>query len=180
MAKRYLIVKTAAIGDVIMALPMVEEIRKLDKNADITWICGKSILPLLEKFSIDHIISIDDKKLYSGTLFQKLSVIFRTWRAIGWKKYDVIALAHADRRYRALALIARSDCYNMFSHKLGIMKPVPGRAHTDEYVSLINPKNKKRLHSASYKNVDLNPVYKKFLLKDSKCVLLSSGGYVRT
>ena len=32
MAKKYLIVKIAAIGDVIMALPMVKEIRKKDED----------------------------------------------------------------------------------------------------------------------------------------------------
>jgi len=41
--KKYLIIKIAAIGDVIMALPMIDVIRGNEPNAHITWICGKSL-----------------------------------------------------------------------------------------------------------------------------------------
>ena len=52
MAKKYLIVKIAAIGDIIMALPMIEEIRKDDPNADITWVCGQGGSRLLLPFKM--------------------------------------------------------------------------------------------------------------------------------
>jgi ADP-heptose:LPS heptosyltransferase len=166
MAKRYLIVKIVAIGDVIMALPMVEEIRKLDKNADITWICGKSVVPILEKFSIDHIIAIDDQKLLTGSKLQKISVVFDVWRKIAGRQYDVVALGHAARRYQILTLLTRKKIYRSFSHIMGRMWPIPGRHHTDEYVRLINPENKKPVKSALFPQVKLSMTLQENLRTD--------------
>lgn len=39
--KKILIVKLSAVGDVIMALPMLEEIRREYIDAEVTWVVGK-------------------------------------------------------------------------------------------------------------------------------------------
>ena len=70
--KRYLIVKIAAIGDVIMAIPMIDAIRKQDAASHITWICGRSVVPLLQKFPIDRLIVVDESKLLSGSKVEKI------------------------------------------------------------------------------------------------------------
>ena len=176
MGKRYLIVKIAAIGDVIMALPMVEEIRKLDKDADITWICGRGVLPILEKFPIDHIIPIDDKKLLTGNKLQKISVVFKVWKKIAGRKYDVVALGHAARRYQILTLFTRKDIFRSFSHVMGRIWPVPGRHHTDEYVRLVNPDNKQIITAAKFPKVTLPAVIKKELTSEKMIVALAPGG----
>lgn len=176
MAKRYLIVKIAAIGDVIMALPMVEEIRKLDKDAEITWICGKGVFPLLEKFPIDHIVAIDDRKLLTGTKLQKISVVFSVWKKIAGKTYDVVALGHAARRYKILTLFTRKVIFRSFSHVMGEIWPVPGRHHTDEYVRLINPNIIFPIKSAEFPLLQLKPRIKKVLNSKKKIVVLAPGG----
>lgn len=176
MGKRYLIVKIAAIGDVIMALPMVEEIRKLDKDADITWICGRGVLPILEKFPIDHIIPIDDKKLLTGNKLQKISVVFKVWKKIAGRKYDVVALGHAARRYQILTLFTRKDIFRSFSHVMGRIWPVPGRHHTDEYVRLVNPDNKQIITAAKFPKVTLPTDLKKELTSEKMIVALAPGG----
>ncbi len=176
MGKRYLIVKIAAIGDVIMALPMVEEIRKLDKDANITWICGRGVLPILEKFPIDHIIPIDDKKLLTGNKLQKISVVFKVWKKIAGRKYDVVALGHAARRYQILTLFTRKDIFRSFSHVMGRIWPVPGRHHTDEYVRLVNPDNKQIITAAKFPKVTLPAVIKKELTSEKMIVALAPGG----
>ena len=179
MAKKYLIVKIAAIGDVIMALPMIEEIRKLDKNADITWICGKGVKTLLEPFDIDHIITIDEKKLLKGTKLEKIIVVFRLWRKIAGRKYDVIALGHAAKRYKLLTMLTRCNTFRAFSHVMGKVWPIPGRHHTDEYVRLINPDNKKPIQAATFSSVELPMEIKKLLITDDKpLVALAPGGIV--
>ena len=177
MAKRYLIVKIAAIGDVIMALPMVEEIRKLDKDADITWICGKGVMPILEKFPIDHIIPIDEKKLLTGNKLQKISVVFKAWRKIAGRKYDVVALGHAARRYQLLTLLTRKKIFRSFSHVMGQIWPIPGRHHTDEYVRLVNPNNHKPIETARFPQVKLTSELQWRTEKNGKpIVVLAPGG----
>lgn len=50
--KKYLIIKLSAIGDVIMAMPMVTKIREEEPDSHITWICGKTVYPLLNQFQL--------------------------------------------------------------------------------------------------------------------------------
>lgn len=176
MGKRYLIVKIAAIGDVIMALPMVEEIRKLDKDADITWICGRGVLPILEKFPIDHIIPLDDKKLLTGNKLQKISVVFKVWKEIAGRKYDIVALGHAARRYQILTLFTRKEIFRSFSHVMGKIWPVPGRHHTDEYVRLVNPDNKYVIPTARFPKVTMSADLKDELSSEKMIVALAPGG----
>lgn len=176
MAKKYLIVKIAAIGDVIMALPMVEEIRKLDKNAEITWICGQGVKPILESFPIDNLIAIDERKLLTGSKLEKINVVIKLWGKIAGRKYDVIALGHASRSYKILTLLTRCKEFHAFSHVMGKIWPIPGRHHTDEYVRLINPDNKIPIKAAIFPKVSLPTELKNKLPKNKKIVALSPGG----
>ncbi|TYZ29830.1 glycosyltransferase family 9 protein [Selenomonas caprae] len=155
MSKKYLIVKIAAIGDVIMALPMVNEIRKQDKDAEITWVCGRGVKSLLEPFAIDRIITVDEKKLMTGSRLEKISVVINLWRQIAGRRYDVVALGHAARRYKILTLLTRCGEFRFFSHVMGERWPVPGRHHTDEYVRLVKPNNKTPIAAVQFPQVDL-------------------------
>ena len=176
MGKRYLIVKIAAIGDVIMAIPMVQRIREVDPDADITWLCGKSVYPILKAFPIDHIICIDEKKLLAGNKFQKIQAVLNAWRQIAFRHYDVIALGHASRRYRLLTFLTKADTFHAFSHIMGEIWPVPGRHHTDEYVRLVRPDIKEITPSAQFPTVDLPQSILDFFTKDKKIVVLAPGG----
>lgn len=176
MAKRYLIVKIAAIGDVIMALPMVKEIRKMDKDANITWICGKSVLPIIKMFPIDNVIAVDDKDLLTGKKIKKISVVFNIWKKIAFKKYDVIALGHAARRYQILTMLTRGTLCHSFSHVMGRIWPVPGRHHSDEYVRLIKSDNRVSIHSVEFPIMDLPIRIKKLINWKKKKVVLAPGG----
>lgn len=70
--KKYLIIKIAAIGDVIMAMPMVRKIRQEEPQSHITWVCGKSVYSLLQKLPIDKLIVVDEKKLLGGSKPEKV------------------------------------------------------------------------------------------------------------
>ena len=80
--KRYLIVKLAAIGDVIMAMPMVDLIKKEEPDSEITWICGKSTQSLLKHLPIDHLFAIDEIKLLTGSRMEKIQVVLDVWKKI--------------------------------------------------------------------------------------------------
>ena len=178
--KRYLIVKIAAIGDVIMAIPMIDAIRKQDAASHITWICGRSVVPLLQKFPINHLIVVDERKLLSGSKVEKIKEVLSVWKEIAFQKFDVLALGHAAKRYKIMTLWTRAMCRRRFSHAMGEMWPVPSRHHTDEYVRLILdvpkrveifPPSQLRLESDAAVQEILNQC-----VQDRKNIVLSPGG----
>ena len=62
--KKILIVKIGAIGDVVMALSMIKAIDLKYEEAKITWLCGKTVEPLLSNCSrINEILTLDEKNL---------------------------------------------------------------------------------------------------------------------
>lgn len=134
--KKFIIIKIAAIGDVIMALPMLDEIRYFNKNAHITWVCGKAVYSLLKEFDIDEIIVVDEKKILSGNKFEKIKEVFKLWGRIAFRCYDSIFIAHADKRYRIITIFSFSKCKKSFSREIGNMLPIFGRHHSDEYARL--------------------------------------------
>lgn len=135
--KKYLIVKLSAIGDVVMALPLVAEIRRNEPNANITWVCGTAVVDLLRQFPIDRIVAIDEKRLLRGSTFEKILEVLKLWQKIGFHNYEQILLGHADDRYRLLPLLCRGT-KSSFSRALGRLCPIPGRHHSDEYIRLID------------------------------------------
>lgn len=74
MMKKILVVKIGAIGDVVMALPMLQYLKNQKKTTHITWICGNSSAPLLHKLSlIDDIIVVDEHKIFREVFMLVLS-----------------------------------------------------------------------------------------------------------
>lgn len=45
--------------------PMVHRIREGDPDADITWLCGKSVYSKLKTFPVDCFICIDEKMQFA-------------------------------------------------------------------------------------------------------------------
>ena len=104
--KKFLVIKIAAIGDVIMALPMLNEIRYFNKNAHITWVCGKTVYPILKEFDIDEIIVVNEKKLLSGNKLEKMIEVFKLWGRIAFRCYDSVFIAHTDKRYQIITIFS--------------------------------------------------------------------------
>lgn len=174
--KKYLIIKIAAIGDVIMAIPMVQKIREREPDADITWVCGKAVYPILQEFPIDHFIVVDEKHLLRGNKMEKIKVVLDLWKQIAFRHYDVIALGHASRRYKILTLLTRSEVFHAFSHVMGRIWPIPGRHHTDEYVRLVVNDFKKPVQSAIFPAINLSKKLEDKLSNSKKIIALAPGG----
>jgi heptosyltransferase-2 len=137
--QRILIVKVGAIGDVIMALPMVTEIRRSHPEAKISWLCGRIPGDLLKLVpDIDELIEIDETQLLRGTFLARMAVLIGVWWKLLGHSFDLICVGHSDPRYRYLALTCRAGTRRSFadSHAL-----IPGRHHTFEYVRLISGKD---------------------------------------
>ena len=65
---RYLIVKLAALGDVVMASTLVGAIRARDAEAHITWLCGSGVAPLVGLFDgVDEVVEVNELALLRGS-----------------------------------------------------------------------------------------------------------------
>jgi heptosyltransferase-2 len=132
---KVLIIKINSVGDVVMALPMLEKIREVDEDANITWVCGHPVAPLLSAFNcIDELIVVDEGKLCGacGTLLAACELTKVCARLAG-RSYDLVVTGHRDSRYRLLSCTVRGTKRRSW----GWGWPVPGRYHGDECVRLV-------------------------------------------
>lgn len=175
--KHILIIKLAAIGDVIMALPMVSVLKTEYKDCHITWVCGNGVSPLVQKTPVDKIIQVDEKLLLRGSKVDKCKEVLKVWKEIAFKKYDIIAMGHADRRYKILTCLSKADEYHSFNHAIGNMWPIPGRHHTDEYVRLVmDHMDKKKIVRPFQMDPDVDAYIDSVLENKNKVVTLAPGG----
>src|SRR5262249_44545192 len=91
-----LIVKLAAIGDVVMALPMVTALRAQEPATRITWLCGMTVAPLLECVDgIDELVAVDDVAVLSGNQARKAHAVMGGWSALSRRRFDLVLTAHS-------------------------------------------------------------------------------------
>ncbi len=112
-----LIIKIGAIGDVVMALPMIEACQ-----GRVTCICGKIVRPLIKAHEV---IEVEEKKLLKGNIWELIKI----WTKLGFRKFDLIIIAHRDWRYRLIPLFVRGE--------KRIFKPIPGEYHALTYLNML-------------------------------------------
>lgn len=177
--EKILIVKLSAIGDVIMALPMLNEIKHEYPNAEVTWVVGQGALSIIESFPVHRIVCIDEKKLLTGSNFEKMQAVFSVWRKIAFEHFDLILLGHGDRRYRIITLLTKGQLRSFGLSKVGRSFPIPARHFIDEYVRLVH-NNDCRKQVASSAVLSLPRTEKIDLLLKGTCegrrIVLTPGG----
>jgi heptosyltransferase-2 len=138
LPRSVLIVKLAAIGDVVMSLPMITALRAQDAATRVTWLCGKTVAPLLACVDgIDELVEIDDAAVLAGTQAQKAQAVMAGWSALSGRRFDLVLTAHADARYRMLAARVRARERRWLGESRRRPRLVPGRYHGDEYARLV-------------------------------------------
>jgi heptosyltransferase II len=133
--KRALIVKFGQIGDVIMAIPAVHALHQ--QGFDIHWVCGRTVQPLLERYSWINLIPVDDKAILLGKLFNRVRSIAALWNRVAVRSYDLSAVLYYDRRYRLLTFPVRAQSKIALSQESRATALVTGRHHTDEYLRIL-------------------------------------------
>jgi len=84
--KKILIIRSGAIGDVLMSTPLVSELRKKYPEAEICYLVGKwSCQALKNNTNIDKMIVFDDKIIYK----KKLPEVLKLIRKIRKQEYDL-------------------------------------------------------------------------------------------
>lgn len=175
--KKILIVKLGAIGDVIMALPMITYMKKENSLTEIFWVCGKTVFPILKATNqVDHIIVVDEQKLLKGNFFSKIFEIFKIWAKIGFKSFNKIITAYIDRRYLLLTVLSFAKQRNSFSYTKGRKSLIYGRYMASEYLRLIDGKDDFILPSPIFPEIKC-ALSKEFLLSlPESFIVLAVGG----
>src|SRR5258706_15345699 len=94
LPRSVLIVKLAAIGDVVMALPMVTALHAQDAATRITWLCGNTVAPLVQSVEgIDECIVVDDVAVLSGNRSQKAQAVMAGWWTPRGLRFDLLLTA---------------------------------------------------------------------------------------
>jgi heptosyltransferase II len=178
---KVLIVKIGAIGDVIMALPMLDALFENDPQSEVTWLCGKAVEPLLKKFErIKELVVVDEEKLLKGSLFQRLGELTKIWLKLLGRRFELVVTGNPDWRYRLLSATVIAKTRRSFDRKGKRPWPIPGRFFSAEYVRLVTDVDSGE--SPSFKipevNWPLSPTLEQKIGKDKnrKTVAIAPGG----
>ena len=132
---RSLIVKFGAIGDVLMLVPAAHQLHLAGHRVD--WLCGPSVLPILQLYPWIHPIVADEQGLLLGSAPARLRALAGMWRAVAGPAYDQVAIFYYDPRYRLISLPLRARRKITLSHEDRRTRLLPGRHHTDEFARIL-------------------------------------------
>src|ERR1035437_8071219 len=154
--RKTLVVKLGAIGDVVMALPILDSIWKADAEEHVEWLVGRVAAPILESITDPrfHIHRIDERALFKGSMGERLKVVLRTWWDLGLARFDRILILNSDSRYAILPLLCRGS-REWFRNGGKHRAAVPGRHHSVEYVRLLSGLDDSSLLQPTYPPVHL-------------------------
>lgn len=103
----------------------------------VDWVCGSTVLPLLELYPWIRPIVADERAILKGSTPARAAAVAGLWRTLAGKRYDLAATLYYDRRYRLLALPVRAGRKLQLSHADRRLQLLPGRHHTDEYARIL-------------------------------------------
>jgi len=163
-----------------MMLPTLTAIRGKYPDAQISWICGRIVEPLLRSVKgIDELIVLDDAKLFKGSIFERLTIIIKAWIKFFNRRFDYIITGYRDSRYKLLTLTARAGIYRSCNGKDSINSFIPGRYHALEYIKLFTGKEGSQTDKIVFPEVKLEKdpgIEQLFIQKDKSYVALTPGG----
>ncbi len=132
---KVLVVKISALGDVVMALPLLDALRRRDPAARVTWVCGAQVEPLLKALAAPpETVAVDEAALLKGGPWARLKALAGLWRRLFLRRFDLVLVGHSDWRFGLPALFCRAGARRSFGP--GRRGPLPGRFHGDEYARL--------------------------------------------
>jgi heptosyltransferase II len=173
-----LIIKISAVGDSIMAMPMVTALRRRDPAVRVAWICSETVVDLLALVGDIEIIPVSERKLFNGSLPERVFEVMKIWGKLLRRRFDLVAVGHINPIFRLLVLTASVGQWRSFHSKRRLM-PVPGRYHGDEYVRLITDIDGPDAESAELLTVKLplaQPLLSRLGGSAADLIVLAPGG----
>lgn len=137
--KRIAFLKLGAIGDVVMALPILAALRERHPDCVVDWIVGTVAAPVLRAVDdpLLNIVEIDERPLYRGSVATRLGAILGLWKRLGTRRYDLVLIGNSDPRYGLMVLPCRGP-RRWFRESPTHRAAVPGRHHSAEYVRMLS------------------------------------------
>src|SRR5947209_18635145 len=82
-AERFLIIRLAGIGDVVMASALAARLHAHAPSPHIAWLTGATAAPLVEQLKdVDEVIVADEQNLLAGDSIARLGVLLPLWRRL--------------------------------------------------------------------------------------------------
>lgn len=146
--ERILIIRLAAIGDVVMASSLARRIRDAKPDAHITWLCGETAAPLVECFAdVDETMAVDERRLLTGGTFDRVKEVLSSRYQLSTRDFRTAYLLHPDPRYRILTSSLRGTA--VIAQKRDRRRPanpIPGRYLGDEAARLMDGRDEGPIH----------------------------------
>lgn len=99
--KHALIIKIGAIGDAVMALPILPTLAA-EGYESVSWLAGNDIAGVIDLIpEINNRLYLDQRALF-GSKFAAIKEVLRTWWKLKGVKADDIYVLHGDSKYKAL------------------------------------------------------------------------------
>lgn len=140
-AERFLIIRLAGIGDVVMASALARRLRAHAPDAHIAWLTGGTAAPLVKQLEdVDEVIVADERGLLTGDSIARLGILLPLWRRLRAGRFTRVFLLHADARYRVLTTPLSGVPVVSQSRRNGhgAMNPISGRYLGDEFARLMD------------------------------------------
>src|SRR5271156_3411749 len=81
---RVLLVKLGAIGDVLMLLPAAR--RLYERGAEVDWVCGAVVAPLLAMYPWVNRIVVDERQLFQQGKAGQVKALGKLWRRLAGRR----------------------------------------------------------------------------------------------
>src|SRR3954463_16638336 len=152
-----LIVRLAALGDLVTSSTLLTRIAAERPGARVTWVCGRAGSPIVRLYDrVDEVIEVDERKLLGGSWPQQAVALIKVWAQLMGRRYDVVVIAHVDRRYRWITLPVRAARVRMLDVSTpGRNNPIPGRFIGDEIARLLDGPEDTGFRAEGYDVVDV-------------------------
>ncbi len=105
-AKKILLIKMGAVGDLIMASSFFEAVRQNFPQTRISHLVSDHLLPTVkENPHIDRFIPADSDALYKGGWFSQLREVFRLVALLRKERFDTVFVLHWAWQFNVLAFL---------------------------------------------------------------------------
>jgi heptosyltransferase-2 len=120
---KVLVVKIAAIGDLLMATPALRALKRDPRTSAVHLLAGRSIAAAVRDNSdVDKVIYLDDRRIFHGGPAARIAEVLRVSRMLRREKYDVGFNFHRDWRFNIILFLA--GCKQRVGFARGRRKPV--------------------------------------------------------
>ncbi len=146
--ERVLIIKLWALGDILMATPVIDALRSANPDVRITWIVDSSHAELLRGHpGIDELIALDSafwrRLLRRGNVLGWLREGLRWRRDLSRRRFDVVINCQPEKSWTFFLCAARK--------RIGLFYgPRPGLARLLYHIAVPRPKTPERHNSHHY------------------------------